>query len=282
MNARDTHGIWEPNTEEALDIARAWLEGGHYPIANYLSHFAALRDPIVAKHFGQLYQENGIRNIRRLQLSECEDPWFLVKHLSDCPSESTTSRDVILVAMSSSDHNDAYRERAWEFEDIRKSGETQGWEFDYVEVRDCSELAFHILRHQSQGSRVSVLHHLGHGSKDGAEFGKLDRDKRSELSRSEIFSDRDHRELCSIAQGTVDTWVLHHCSTAADDAKSNRRDSNLAEALHRATNQQVTVVGLRGNDAFDGFTHRRTSDNRVIFNGKPVWFGARRLQAKVD
>ena len=269
---------WVPNDNEALDITRSWLEGSHFPVRNFLRHWNALKGDHLAPLFKELYHHNGIRNFRRLELSECEDPWYLVRHLVERDIAATAGRDIILVANGSGDHNDAFSERAWEFEGIRAAGETQGWEFDYVEVRDSVELGYHILRHHQQGSRVAVLHQLGHGSRETAEYGHLERDERSALDLSQLGTRREHQEVCDIASKAVDTWVLHHCSTAAPRSEGSRKVSNLVEALRNATKRKVTITGLRDNDAFDTLIHRRDSRNRVVFTGKPVWMGAQRLR----
>jgi hypothetical protein len=270
---------WAPSDDEALDITRSWLEGSHFPVANFLRHCSALKGDHLAPLFKELYLHNGIRNFRRLELSECEDPWYLMRHLVERDTAATAGRDIILVAQGSGDHNDAFSERAWEFEEIRAAGETQGWEFDYVEVRDSVELGYHILRHHQQGSRVAVLHQLGHGSRESAEYGQLERDERSALDLSKLRTHPDHQEVCDIASKAVDTWVLHHCSTAAPKSEGSRKVSNLVEALRNATKRRVTITGLRGNDAFDDLSHRRDSRNRVVFTGKPVWMGAQRLRS---
>lgn len=279
VTARKTATTISYTDEQLLDITRSWLEGSHHPVHNYFAHSNALSSGGLLSTFLKNYSTNGIRNFKRLELSECEDPWFLMNDLAERPPLATAGGDVILVAIGSGDHNDAFRNRGWEFEGIRSSGEEQGWSFDLVEVRDSVELSYHILRHHQQGSRVAVLHHLGHGSHLGAEYGQIEREKRSEISLSSLFTDRDHRELCSIAKDAVDSWVLHHCSTAARVPGSTRRLSNLAEALYKATDRRVTITGLRGNDAFDELTHSRDSDNRVRFTGRPVWKSASVLQA---
>jgi hypothetical protein len=268
---------WIPGRNEALDITTSWLEGGRYPIRNMVQHCNELYQHGLFSEFGTLYHQNGIRNFGRLKLDDCEEPWFLMKHLSNRPIGATAGEDIILVAMSSGDHNEAYRERSWELEGIRATGEEQGWHFDYVEVRDSTELAYHILRHHQQGSRVAVLHQLGHGDPNSAEFGYLHRERRSGLEVSSLFTNKESRELCEIARESVDTWVLHNCSTAAETSGSRRRLSNLTEALYEATEKEISVVGLRGQDAFDALTHRRGSDGKVVFTGRPVWVGAKRL-----
>ena len=275
VHARRVGCSWEPSFDEALDITRSWFEGGHYPISNFFGSCKALRSDGLYSTFETLYRQNSIRNINRLKLSDCDDPWFLARHLAERPVEDATGRDVVLVAMSSGDHNDAYSERSWELEGIRAAGEEQGWNLDYVEVRDSTELAYHILRHHERGSRVAVLHQLGHGSVEGAEFGNLEREQSSGLLHASLFTNRDAVELCSIAREAVDTWVLHNCSSATDKPIAGRKLSNLAHALYEAMDRKVTVRGLRGMDAFDRLTHRRGADNRVLFTGKPVWFGSK-------
>lgn len=271
--ARRQGGYVDLTEDELLDITRSWLEGSHFPIQNYLRHSNSLCD-ISVQTFQENYRHRGIRNFRRLELSDCDDPWFLTGYLAERPVTATSGQDIILVASGSGDHNDAFSARGWEFEGIRSAGYEQGWSFDYVEVRDSTELAYHILRHHQQGSRVAVLHHLGHGSHVGAEYGRLDGEQRSQIGLSTLFTQPDHRELCSIAHDAVDTWVLHHCSTAARSPDSSRRIANLSEAIYEATDRKVTVTALRGNDAFDELRHVRDSNNRVRFTGKPVWRGA--------
>lgn len=134
----------------------------------------------------------------------------------------------------------------------------------------------HTRPHHQQGSRIAVLHQLGHAEPSRAEFGYLHREKRSGLEVSSLFTNEDHRELCEIARDSVDTWVLHNCSVVAETPGSRRRLSNLTEALYEATEREISVVGLRGQDAFDALTHRRGSDGKVLFTGRPVWFGAKR------
>ena len=280
VHPKEAGSEWAPTDDEVLDITRSWLEGSHFPVRNFLRHCNALRRDLLAPSLKELYYRNGIRNFLRLELRECEDPWFLMNYLSDRDARATAGRDIILVAMSSGDHNDAFSERSWEYEAIRSAGDSQGWEFDYVEVRDSVELGYHILRHHDQGSRVAVLHHLGHGSREGAEYGHLEREGRSQLDLATLCTNRDHAEVCSIAAAAVDTWVLHHCSTAAPDTDRTRKISNLREALHKATDGKVNVTGLRGNDAFDELTHRRDSRGRVIFTGRAVWMGAQRAQRR--
>lgn len=280
VDADTVQSSWIPGRNEALDITTSWLEGGRYPIRNMVQHCNELYKHRLFSEFGTLYHQNGVRNFGRLKLDDCEEPWFLMKHLSNRPVAATAGEDIILVAMSSGDHNEAYRERSWELEGIRATGEEQGWHFDYVEVRDSTELAYHILRHHQQGSRVAVLHQLGHGDPAGAEFGYLHREKRSGLEVSALFTNKEHRELCKIARDSVDTWVLHNCSVAAETPGSRRRLSNLTEALYEATEREISVVGLRGQDAFDALTHRRGSDGKVLFTGRPVWFGAKRLHGR--
>lgn len=271
--------VFQPNRDESLDITQSWLEGSHFPITNYFRHIDALTDPTLAKTFGTLYNRHGIRNFMRLKLADSDDPWFLARIIAGRAVDITAGSRVIMIAASSGDHNDAYSERAWEFEEVRAAGESQGWQFDYVEVRDSAELAFHILRHQDQGSRVSVLHQLGHGCADSAEFGRLEQDARSQLTRRTLFSDPDQQELCGIASNAVDTWVLHHCSTADNSKGRNRKIANVAEALFTATDRQVNIVGFDGPDAFDSLTHRTNGRNEILFTGKPVWYGVRRFNA---
>lgn len=266
---------WSPTSEEAIDITRSWFEGGHYPIGNFFANCLAIGEDRHVLTFKKLFHQNGIRNINRLKLSDCDDPWFLARHLAERSADDVAGKDVILVAMSSGDHNDAYSERSWELEGIRVAGEDQGWSLDYVEVRDNTELAYHILRHHERGSRVAVLHQLGHGCSEGAEFGHLEREQRSVLSTPQLCTDRDAVELCAIAREAVDTWVVHGCSSAAENRESRRRLSNFAHALYEALDRDVTVRGLRGQDAFDELAHRRGPDNRVLFTGKPVWFGSK-------
>jgi hypothetical protein len=271
--ARRKGGHVDLTEDELLDITRSWLEGSHFPVHNFLGHSNALFD-ISVPTFQENYRRNGIRNFKRLELSDCDDPLFLARYLAERPDTATAGHDIILVASGSGDHNDAFSARGWEFEGIRSAGYEQGWSFDYVEVRDSAELAYHIVRHRQQGSRVVVLHHLGHGSHVGAEYGRLEGEKRSQIGLSTLFTHPDHRELCSIARDSVDTWVLHHCSIAARTPDSSRRLSNLSEAIYEATDRKVTVTALRGNDAFDELRHVRDSNNRVRFTGKPVWKGA--------
>jgi hypothetical protein len=278
--AKKTGSCVDLTEDELLDITRSWLEGSHFPVTNFLGHSAALRCAMSVSTFQENYRNNGIRNFKRLELTDCDDPWFLARYLAERSPTETAGGDVILVAAGSGDHNDAFSARGWEFEGIRSAGYEQGWSFDYVEVRDSTELAYHILRHHQQGSRVAVLHHLGHGSHVGAEYGRLEREGRSEIALSKVFTDPEHRELCSIAKEAVDTWVLHHCSTAARTPSSARKISNLSEAIYEATDGRVTVTGLRGHDAFDELRHVRDTKNRVRFTGKPVWTGAAVLKGQ--
>lgn len=271
---------WTPTELESIDITRAWLEGSSSPLNNYIAHGSDLTRAATCRSFKALYQGNGVRNFRRLDLYGAEDPSFLRDTLAEQSLQGCPSGDLILCAIGSGDHNDAYSSRGWEFEHVRQQGEIEGWNLDFVEVRDAQELAIHVLRHGQRGSRIRVLHYFGHGSPDSGEFGQLERDGRSQLSLRQLFSGRDEQELLTAIQQYVDTVVLHTCSAAQTPPNRTRKVANLAEGIYTGTQKQVTVIGLTGNDAFHSLEHTRNRNDEVLFLGKPVWYDAKVLRAK--
>jgi hypothetical protein len=271
---------WTPTVYESTDMTRAWLEGSSAPLNNYLAHSSALMDPEVCKSFEILYHRSGVRNFRRLELEGAEDPAWLRNALTEQSLQEYPSEDVILCAIGSGDHNDAYASRGWDFEHVRQQGQDDGWEMDFVEVRDAQELAFHVLRHGDRGSRIRVLHYFGHGSRDSGEFGKLDQQGRSQLSLRKLFSGEDEQELLQAIRKYVDTVVLHTCSSAQTPPDRARRIANFAEGIYAGTKKEVTVVGLTGNDAFHALEHKRNRHNEILFLGKPVWYSSKVLRAK--
>lgn len=279
-NQKSSYSTWEPNISEAIDIARSWMEGSSYALTNFFRHLQAVIKPELLGPFGQLYCHRGVRNILRLQLSDCDTPWFLANTLAQSCAQPQRQSDVILCAVGSGDHNTAFLERAWEFEELRQQGERDRWALDYVEVRDPLELACHILRHHEEGSRVRVLHYFGHGDAKTAGFGKLDQPTRSHLSLRGLFNNPHQRELCSIIKDSVDAVVLHTCSAASDKIPSSRKAGNIAEALYAATDGQVTVTALKGMDAFRSLNHRRNRRNDIIFTSDAAYCERKTIRSR--
>lgn len=273
---------WTPTELEAIDITRSWLEGGSHPILNFINHGALLNELEPRSSFQQLYQHNGVRNFLRLRLKGADNPWSLAQTIALQSSAPHVGEDIILCAVGSGDHNNAFSVRAWDFEAIRKQGEDEGWRLDFVEVRTASELAFHILRHGERGSRIRVLHYFGHGSPTTGEFGQLDKTNRSQLALRELFSQPEQKELLASIQHNVDTVTLHSCSSAHTPSARTRKLANLAEGIYLGTKRKVTVIGLTGDDAFSTLEHKRDRTNRIVFTGKPAWHRARVLSARLE
>jgi hypothetical protein len=77
---------------------------------------------------------------------------------------SRRSNDLILFAVGSGYHNDAYASREWEAENMGQHVEIEGRELNFVEVQDAQELAFNQLRHGERWTRIRVLLYCGRGS----------------------------------------------------------------------------------------------------------------------
>ena len=271
---------WTPTELEAIDITRSWLEGGSHPIVNFINHGALLIDKGALSSFEKLYQLNGVRNFLRLRLKGADNPWSLAQTIALQSSSPKGGEDIILCAVGSGDHNNAFISRAWEFEAIREQGESEGWRLDFVEVRSADELAFHILRHGERGSRIRVLHYFGHGSPISGEFGQLEKIHRSQLVLRELFSQPKQQELLATIEANVDTVTLHTCGSAQTPIARTRKITNLAEGMYIGTKRQVTIIGLTSQDAFSTLEHKRDRTNRIVFTGKPAWYRAKVLSAR--
>jgi hypothetical protein len=269
---------WIPSSTEAMDLASAWLEGSIHPFANFRQHMQWFVEGNTSVLFSELYRRNGIRNFARLRTARAEDPWELVRALAAPPEQVIAGRPVVLCAVGSSDHNSAFMDRGGEFNELWQQSLTQGWEMDFVEVRDVTELALQLTRLEACGSRV-FLHLFGHGDRESLDLSDQARGGPSSLLRRELWTDKDSRELMDVIARCVDSIVLHSCSSASDTGKPDRKVSNLVEAVHRATGRKVTVTGLVTNSCFQHLTPRRDGGGRLVPEVKPVWDGSVTLRA---